>query len=119
MMPTKSRTADGRSRVSLMGSRRAGFTIVETIISLGIFGTALALSAQWLAATAMLRRETARRQTAEAEAANVLERLTAEAWEALAPGEHARPLSDAAGELPEGSVRVTIAEESRPLAARR
>lgn len=119
MTPTKTTAAVRRSDRSV-AARRQGFTIVETIVALTIFGTALTFTAQWLAATAMVRREAGRRQTAAAEASNVLERLSAERWEALPPGESERPLSDAAArELPDGSVRVSIVEESQPLPARR
>jgi prepilin-type N-terminal cleavage/methylation domain-containing protein len=78
--------------------RRRGFTILELTVAMVILGALMTLCVKWVAATGGQSREARWRQTASCEAANVMERLTAQTWDELSP---------------QGAAKVSLSEEAR------
>ena len=86
---------------------RRGFTLVECTVALLIVGVASALAFQMLIQISQARQAMQRQQTALAEAANALERVTQLGYDALIPDRlAAESLSPAAQHLDEGRLSV-------------
>jgi prepilin-type N-terminal cleavage/methylation domain-containing protein len=100
---------------------RHGFTLLETMVALGILGVVLLVLAQLAYLLLCERQRDAARQEAVEEAANVLEAARACSWEDLTPAWAARqrlpgPL---AGRLRDGRLEVRVEPEaSRPQTRR-
>ena len=100
---------------------RGGTTVVEVIVAVALLGAGLALTGEVLYHTSLLRRENERRQCAQQEAANALERIRGWSWQQLtAESLPEITLSDAAKrQLPQGELTVQIAEDADDSQARR
>lgn len=97
--------------------RRRGFTLVETMVALGVLGVVLLLVAQVGILILSERQRDVARQDAEETAANILEASRACPWEDLTPAWAARQrLPDSLARRPyEGRLTVRVEPEpSRP-----
>lgn len=101
--------------------RRAGFTVMELVVALGILSVAMVLVAQIGISSLAQRRRTAVRHEALEAAANVLESAQARPWDGLTPAWAAaqRLPEPLARKLSDGKLTVRVeAEKSRPHAKR-
>ena len=114
-------TARKRRSSAAPGAARPGFTILETMVALGILAMALTLVAQISLWSLRERTRSAVRQEALEFAANVLEAARACSWEALTPewGAAQQLPPPLAQRLVEGRLRVRVeSEASRPHSKR-
>lgn len=104
-----------------MNIHRRGMSLVELIVTLILLGAALGLMAPVLKSAAAQRRAADERQTALAEAASLLEALTARGWEGtsdeLADSVELSPTTAAA--LRDAVLTVDVADEADPPEVRR
>jgi prepilin-type N-terminal cleavage/methylation domain-containing protein len=100
---------------------RNGFTLIEVSVAGVLLALLMAVSVQMLSWVASERRAADRRQWAAQEAANVMERLTAQPWERLT-AEHAAAIELSAATrdlLPEAKLGVNVIDETDQPAAKR
>ncbi|MBN1395390.1 MAG: type II secretion system protein [Pirellulales bacterium] len=98
---------------------RRGFTIIEMVVAAVLLGGLMIVSLEVLVAAARQRREADRRQTALFEVSNVVESLSARAWEELTPAAAAgvELPADVRRLLPGAELQIEIAAsppEERP-----
>ncbi len=96
---------------------RRGFTLIETMVALGVLGVVLLLLAQLGGQVLLERRRNAARQEAVEAAANVLEAARACPWDELTPAWAARQRlpESLSRRLPGGRLQVRVEPEaSRP-----
>ena len=104
-------------------SRRRGFTLVELTLTVVLLTVAMTTVVQVLGWVATERRAIERRQWAIQEVANLMERLTAEPYDAVT-ADSARTLAlsgSTAAKLPEPELTIEVAEargEAKRLAIR-
>lgn len=93
--------------------KRRGMFLIEMAVA-GVLLLALTtLCVRYFAVTATQRRALDQRQTALCEAANIMERLTAEPFSELTSEESAKIslLSETQAALPEGELKIDLADE--------
>jgi prepilin-type N-terminal cleavage/methylation domain-containing protein len=103
--------------VSRNASNRPGFTLVETMIALGVLTTAAVLAAQLGAWSLIERGRTEDRLVATDAAANILEAARARGWAELTPEWAAgqRLTDPVAARLNDGTLAVRVTpEQDRP-----
>lgn len=98
-----------------------GFTLIECLVAGAMLLVVMAMAAQLFSWDARERREAWRRQVAQQEAANVLERLSIESPESLSQERFERlALSpESAAWLPEGDLGVSATEFASPRPGKR
>lgn len=103
-----------------LSDHRRGFTVVEMLVTCGVLGTLVTLTAQILGAVALERRNVDSRACALLEASNILERMSLEDWDALTePRLAERRLSaDVAPRLPGGELKIELATSDDSPAAK-
>lgn len=96
--------------------RRRAFTIIESLLAVGVISVAFVLLAQFLTLAAGQRRAGEERRIALQEAANVLERISAlPADEATAERvANWQPSAELKRVLPKAQLRITLAAEAGP-----
>jgi hypothetical protein len=103
-----------------MTTRRRGTMFLEVLAATVLLAALAAVCVQFVAATAVQRRAERQREIANQEAANIMERLTAESWSALTPGPCDMPLSEEVQQpLPGGVAEILIDETSGTPEAKR
>jgi type II secretory pathway pseudopilin PulG len=100
---------------------RGGFTVTECLVAAAMLAAVMALAAQLFIWDAQQRREAWKRQVAQQEAANVLERLSSLPIESLAADQlEALELSpEARTWLPDGTLAVSATEITAPRPGKR
>ncbi len=93
-------------------SRRRGLTLLELTVAMVILGALMSLCVKWVAAAGGQQREARWREAALREAANVMERLTAQPWEKLSQelASSASLSEEVRGSLPDGALTVQVTE---------
>jgi prepilin-type N-terminal cleavage/methylation domain-containing protein len=101
--------------------KRRAFTIVEILVALLLLGTLTAVCLQFFAGVIAQRREQSAELSAAEEAANIMERLAAVAWDDLPKqsGEQFSLSAQLKKVLPEGRVEVKVNDVTGPPPARR
>ncbi len=101
--------------------RFAGTTLIEVVVAVTLLGAGLALTAEVLHWTSLLRRENERRQCAVQEAANALERVRGWSWQELVadPPPEVELSESARRQLPQGELQLEIAADPEDSDARR
>jgi Tfp pilus assembly protein PilE len=103
------------------GAGRAGFTLIEIVVTGALVLAAMTLLAQSMVQVAMNRRLVERHTLALHEVGNLMERLTAADWSRGTPGWATKPvLSDEARRrIPDASLSVTVSTPAGDTTARR
>jgi type II secretory pathway pseudopilin PulG len=97
-----------------MSRHRSGFTVLETIIAIGVLTTASVIVAQTATWSLVERSRTEERLAALETAANELEAARAQSWDELTPAwaaSHKVP-ADLAAQLLDASLSVRVAPEA-------
>lgn len=101
--------------------RRRGFTLLECVVAGALMLVVLALATQLFLWDSRERREVWRRQVAQQEAANALERLSLAPYDAISTKSLAevRLSEEAQAWLPEGAIQATASDVTVPRTGRR
>lgn len=101
--------------------KRAAFTMIEIMVAVLLLGTLTAVCLRFFAGVNGQRREQFAQLAATQEAANVMERLAAAAWDDLPKrsGQRFALSPQARKSLPEGRVEVEVLDVTGPPPARR
>ncbi len=103
------------------GSNRGGFTLVELIVAGVLLAMTMTLSVQMLSSVAQQRRQARQRQIATAEAANLMERITAQPYASITQDAlQSWKLPDELDRrLPNAELEITTEETTQPPAGKR